>query len=100
MLQYSTYVAPSKPAVSDDLPPGELRRMWSPTAATLIHGEQDAVLVDALITMDESRALSDLVVAKGKNVTAVCVTQSHGHHFFVARAIPERYPNSKLVSTR
>ena len=23
MLHYSTYVAPSKPAVSDDLPPGE-----------------------------------------------------------------------------
>ena len=43
MLRYSTYVAPSKPAVSDDLPPGELRRMWSPTAATLICGERDAV---------------------------------------------------------
>ena len=31
-LKYSVYVAPSKPAVSDDLPPGEDRRMWSPTA--------------------------------------------------------------------
>jgi hypothetical protein len=40
MLHYSTYVAPSKPAVSDDLPPGELRRMWSPTTATLISGER------------------------------------------------------------
>jgi hypothetical protein len=38
MLKYSTYIAPAKPAVSDDLPPGELRRMWSPTSATLIYG--------------------------------------------------------------
>ena len=29
-LQYSVYVAPSKLAVSDDLPPGEDRRMGSP----------------------------------------------------------------------
>jgi len=99
MLQYSTYVAPSKPAVSDDLPPGELRRMWSPTAATLIHGEQDAVLVDALMTMDESRALADWVVAKGKNVTAIFVTHAHGDHFFGAPAILKRFPNAKLVST-
>ena len=42
-LRYSVHVAPSKPVVSDDLPPGEARRMWSPTSAILIHGEQDAV---------------------------------------------------------
>jgi hypothetical protein len=41
-LRYSVYVAPSK-LVSDDLPPGEDRRMWSPTASTLIHGVRDAV---------------------------------------------------------
>ena len=29
MTSYSTYVAPSKPAVSDDLPPGETRRRWA-----------------------------------------------------------------------
>jgi hypothetical protein len=51
-LEYSVYVAPSKPAVSDDLSPGEARRMWPPTASTLIHGERDAILVDPLITID------------------------------------------------
>ena len=99
MLHYSTYVAPSKPAVSDDLPPGEPRRMWSPTASTLIHGERDAVLVDPLLTVAESRALADWVVATGKNVTAVFVTHAHGDHFFGAPAILERFPNARLVST-
>ncbi|GAA1324278.1 hypothetical protein GCM10009610_56260 [Pseudonocardia xinjiangensis] len=49
-LTYSVYVTPAKPAVSDDLPPGEAERMWSPTASTLIAAERDAVLVDPLMT--------------------------------------------------
>jgi len=60
-LEYSLHVAPSKPVVSDDLPPGESQRMWSPTTSTLIRGERDAVLVDPLLTIDESRALADWV---------------------------------------
>jgi glyoxylase-like metal-dependent hydrolase (beta-lactamase superfamily II) len=97
-LAYSVYVAPSKPAVSDDLPPGEDQRMWSPTASTLIHGDRDAVLVDPLMTIDESRLLADWVVGQGKNVTTVFVTHAHGDHFFGAPAILERFPQAKLVA--
>lgn len=98
-LQYAVYVTPSKPAVSDDLPPDEARRMWSPTAATLICGERDAVLVDPLLTIDESRALAEWVAATGKNVTTIFVTHAHGDHFFGAPAILERFPEAKLVAT-
>jgi glyoxylase-like metal-dependent hydrolase (beta-lactamase superfamily II) len=98
-LQYSVHVAPSKPAVSDDLPPGETRRMWSPTASTLIYGERDAVLVDPLMTIEESSALADWVAATGKNVTTVFVTHAHGDHFFGAPAVLERFPDAKLVAT-
>jgi len=98
-LDYAVYVAPSKPAVSDDLPPGEARRLWSPTAATLVHGERDAVLVDPLMTVEESRALADWVAATGKNLTTVFVTHAHGDHFFGAPALLERFPGARLVAT-
>jgi glyoxylase-like metal-dependent hydrolase (beta-lactamase superfamily II) len=97
-LKYSVYVAPPK-LVSDDSPPGEDRRMWSPTASTLIYGVRDAVLVDALLTMDEARILADWVAATGKNLTAIFVTHAHGDHFFGAPAVLERFPGARVVAT-
>jgi len=99
VLHYSTYVAPSKPAVSDDLPPGELRRMWSPTAATLIYGERDAVLVDPLMTAAEGEDLAGWIAASGKNLTTIFVTHGHGDHFFGAAPVLDRFPDAKMVAT-
>ena len=98
-LEYAVYVAPPKVAVSDDLPPGEDRRMWSPTASTLIYGARDAVLVDPLMTKEESRALAEWVVATGKNVHTIFVTHAHGDHFFGAPAVLERFPDARVVAT-
>jgi glyoxylase-like metal-dependent hydrolase (beta-lactamase superfamily II) len=99
MLNYSTYVAPSKPAVSDDLPPGELRRMWSPTAATLVYGDRDAVLVDPLMTATEGEDLADWIAATGKNLTTIFVTHGHGDHFFGAAPVLDRFPDARMVAT-
>jgi glyoxylase-like metal-dependent hydrolase (beta-lactamase superfamily II) len=98
-LDYHVYVAPSKPVVSDDLPPGEKRRMWSPTASTLLLGERDAVLVDPLMTVDEAQALADWVAATGRNLTTIFVSHAHGDHFFGAPALLERFPDARLVAT-
>jgi glyoxylase-like metal-dependent hydrolase (beta-lactamase superfamily II) len=99
MLKYSTYVAPAKPAVSDDLPPGELRRMWSPTAATLVYGDRDAVLVDPLMTATEGQDLADWIAATGKNLTTIFVTHGHGDHFFGAAPVLDRFPDARMVAT-
>jgi glyoxylase-like metal-dependent hydrolase (beta-lactamase superfamily II) len=97
-LAYQTFVAPEKPVVSADLPAGETREMWSPTAATLIHGDRDAVLVDALMTDREGQALADWIESTGKNLTTIYITHGHGDHFFGAAAVLERFPDARLVA--
>src|SRR5262249_18770806 len=61
-----------------NLPPGQSVRNWSPITATLISGERDAVLVDALMTTAQGRALADWVAASKKNLTTVYITHGHG----------------------
>lgn len=97
-IEYAVYVAPAKDVITDDLPPGADRRVWSPTTATLIHGERDAILVDALLTIEESRALAEWVAATGKNLTAVYITHAHGDHFLGVPAILERFPDTRIVA--
>src|SRR6266404_7408081 len=92
-LTWDVYVAPSEPTVTDDLPPSATQRLWSPTSATLISGEQDAVLVDALLTVGQARDLADWVAAHGKNLTAVYITHGHGDHWFGLSVILDRFPN-------
>jgi glyoxylase-like metal-dependent hydrolase (beta-lactamase superfamily II) len=97
-LTWDVYVAPTEPTVSDDLPPGVQQRMWSPTSATLIFGEQDAVLVDALLTVGQAHALADWVAATGKNLTTVYITHGHGDHWFGLSLILDRFPNARAVA--
>src|SRR5262249_24609541 len=49
-LTWDVYVTAPEPTVNHDMPPAAQQRLFSPPAATLIWGERDAVLVDALLT--------------------------------------------------
>ena len=81
-LEWDLFVTPGIPMVSNDLAPGEKRRMWSPISATLIYGQRDAVLVDTFITVDQADVLVDWVKGSGKNLTTIYITHGHGDHFF------------------
>src|SRR5258706_8869749 len=65
-LTWEVFLAPSIPAIAPDLPPGETARPWPPISSTLISGERDAVLVDAPITVEQSHALVNWLVARGQ----------------------------------
>ena len=98
-LRWDVFVAPEKPVTTGDLPPGLSRRMWSPTSATLIYGERDAVLVDPLLTVDETRALANWIAAKGKQLTTIYVTHGHGDHSFGISVLREKFPAARALAT-
>ena len=97
-LSYAVHVAPSLPTTVTDLPPDLDRRVWSPISATLISGERDAVLVDAVMTAGQAAELADWIVAAGKNLTTVYVTHGHGDHWFGLGMILERFPDAKAAA--
>ena len=97
-LTWEVFLAPSIPAIAADVAPGETARPWPPISSTLISGERDAVLVDTPITVEQSRALADRVVASGKNLTTIYATHGHGDHFFGAGTILERFPGARFVA--
>jgi glyoxylase-like metal-dependent hydrolase (beta-lactamase superfamily II) len=97
-LSYAVHVAPSLPTTVTDLPPDLARRVWSPISATLITGERDAVLIDAVMTSGQAAELADWAAATGKNLTTVYVTHGHGDHWLGLGTILERFPNAKAVA--
>jgi glyoxylase-like metal-dependent hydrolase (beta-lactamase superfamily II) len=97
-VTFDVYVAPSLPTASNDVPPGAKQRWWSPTSATLISGQRDAVLVDALMTIGQARDLVDWVAAHGKRLTAVYITHGHGDHWFGLGAILDRFPDVRAFA--
>src|ERR1700755_488526 len=88
-----------RPGLARDLPPGKENLMWVANSSTLIHGERDAVLVDTLLTTQQSKTLLDWVLASGKNFTAIYITHGHGDHFFGLASLLERFPRARAVAT-
>jgi glyoxylase-like metal-dependent hydrolase (beta-lactamase superfamily II) len=97
-LSWDVFLAPSIPTITSDLPPGEKERPWPPISSTLISGERDAVLVDTPITVEQARALTNWVVASGKNLTTIYATHGHGDHFFGTSTVLERFPGARFVA--
>ena len=97
-LSWDVHVAPLEPMPGGDLAPGEKQRSWSPISATLISGERDAVLVDALLTVGQANDLAEWIAAHGKNLTAVYITHGHGDHWFGLGAVLYRFPNARAFA--
>jgi glyoxylase-like metal-dependent hydrolase (beta-lactamase superfamily II) len=96
-LTWDVFVAPERPIVSDDLPPDLTQR--TPVSATLISGERDAVLVDAMLTSDQALALGSWIAARNRTLTTIYITHGHGDHFFGLGLLLDRFPRAQALAT-
>jgi glyoxylase-like metal-dependent hydrolase (beta-lactamase superfamily II) len=97
-LTWGVFVGPPAPLAGDEARPGQMERTWSPISATLISGQHDAVLIDALLAADQGRDLADWVAARGKNLASVYATHGHGDHSFGLGSVLDRFPDAKAFA--
>jgi glyoxylase-like metal-dependent hydrolase (beta-lactamase superfamily II) len=97
-LTWDVHVAPSEPLLARELAPQEAAPHWSPISATLISGERDAVLVDALLTVGQADDLVEWIDGHGKNLTTVYITHGHGDHWFGLGAVLDRFPRARAFA--
>ncbi len=65
---------------------------FDPITSTLIFGEYDAVLVDAMGTVAEAEALADWVALHNRNLETIYITHAHFDHFYGLSILLDRFP--------
>lgn len=90
-LNLDVHIAPMRPMKgAPPQGPGD-EPMWSPMSATLIHGQEEAVLVDALVTFDQVDALADWTDGFGKRLVGIYITHGHSDHWIGLSRLRERF---------
>jgi glyoxylase-like metal-dependent hydrolase (beta-lactamase superfamily II) len=90
-LNLDVYITPLRPIKgAPPQGPGD-EPMWSPMSATLIHGDEEAILVDTLITFDQVDALADWIDGSGKRLIGIYITHGHSDHWIGLRRLRERF---------
>jgi glyoxylase-like metal-dependent hydrolase (beta-lactamase superfamily II) len=90
-LNLDVHVAPMRPMKgAPPQGPGD-EPMWSPMSATLIHGQEEAVLVDTLVTFDQVDALADWIDGFGKRLVGIYITHGHSDHWIGLSRLRERF---------
>ena len=72
---------------------------FSPTTATIITGQTEAVLVDTLYTHADVDRLAEAIEATGKKLTTIYITHAHFDHYIGLGPLLERFPDARGVAT-
>lgn len=98
-ISLDVYVSPYKPIVSQVASWDNTRQAtWPASSVSLLTGEREAVLIDALITFAEAERLVGWIRAKNKTLSTVYITHGHGDHFFGLSTILAAFPEAKAVA--
>ncbi len=97
-LSLDVYVSPYKPIV----PAAPQLSAGTPTfpasSVSLVSGESEAVLVDALLTLDEAGQAASWIRSKAKKLTTIYITHGHGDHFFGLNILLSAFPDARAVT--
>src|SRR5271167_3922086 len=98
-LSVNVFTAPGKVMVGERPRPFGEPFGFDPITSTLIFGEYDAVLVDAMGTVAEAEALADWVALHNRNLETIYITHAHFDHFYGLSILLDRFPGARAIAT-
>jgi glyoxylase-like metal-dependent hydrolase (beta-lactamase superfamily II) len=96
-LGVNVFTAPGKAVVGERPKPFGEAFGFDPMTSTLIFGEYDAVLVDAMTTVAE--ALADWIALHNRNLETIYITHAHFDHFYGLSILLDRFPGARAIAT-
>jgi glyoxylase-like metal-dependent hydrolase (beta-lactamase superfamily II) len=97
-VRFTTYVGRWPNVPVEDMPEVMPSGTFSPTTATLISGETEAILVDAQYLAEDVKDLGDLIERTGKKLTAIFVTHAHADHYLGITELKRRFTTARCVA--
>jgi glyoxylase-like metal-dependent hydrolase (beta-lactamase superfamily II) len=98
-LSVNIFTAPGKPMVGERSKPFGEPLAFDPITSTLIFGESDAVLVDAMMTVAEAKTLADWIALHNRNLETIYITHAHFDHFYGLSILLDRFPGARAIAT-
>src|SRR5271156_3826979 len=98
-LSVNVFTAPGKTMVGERPKPFGEAFGFDPITSTLIFGEYDAVLVDAMGTVAEAEALAAWVALHNRNLETIYITHAHFDHFYGLSILLDRFPGARAIAT-
>ena len=98
-LGVNVFTAPGKTMVGERPKPYGEPLGFDPITSTLIFGEYDAVLVDAMGTAAEAEALANWVALHNRNLETIYITHAHFDHFYGLSILLDRFPRARAIAT-
>jgi glyoxylase-like metal-dependent hydrolase (beta-lactamase superfamily II) len=98
-LSVNVFTAPGKAMVGERPRPFGEALGFDPITSTLIFGDYDAVLVDAMMTVAEAEALADWVALHNLNLETIYITHAHFDHFYGLGILLEHFPGARAIAT-
>jgi glyoxylase-like metal-dependent hydrolase (beta-lactamase superfamily II) len=98
-LGVNVFTVPGKAMVGERPKPFGEAFGFDPITSTLIFGEYDAVLVDAMTTVAEAEALAHWVALHNRNLETIYITHAHFDHFYGLSILLDRFPGARAIAT-